>query len=448
MISSRYSVRLTAALVGTLATMLALAATLLKTNYVIIPVLLGAALIGQALGLFRLVNASNRMLQRFFEGATQGDFSASFGQRMSGAGFAELGHAMDQVVNRFHQDRTEQQQQLHYMRALLDEVPVPLLTVTDHRQVKLINQAARKLFNGQPIGNIADLNCYGETLARAIVQQAPGPRQLVTVEGHEAVDRVAVSVTELSLNDGRQRLVSLTNIQSELEATELEAWQKLVRVLTHEIMNSVTPIASLAQTASDLIEQSDQAAATVEPLRSVHQAVDTVASRSNRLIDFVSSYRSLTRMPKPNPQSLPVSHLFGEMIRLKQPELKRLGVSISQDVEPADLSVLADADLLEQLLINLITNASEALTQTTQPAIRLRGSLDRASRPVICVEDNGPGIPSELSEQIFVPFFTTKRTGTGVGLALARQIMRAHGGRLLLERHADGGTAIKAVFGL
>jgi two-component system nitrogen regulation sensor histidine kinase NtrY len=249
---------------------------------------------------------------------------------------------------------------------------------------------------------------------------------------------------------GNDRLISLQDIQTELDLTQAQAWQDLVRVLTHEIMNSITPVTSLATTATDvvddLIEKAGSDSPLAEDLTDLHDAIGTVARRSDSLLQFVNSYRQLTRLAPPEKNRVAIAELFETSSRLAAAEWPERTVSLSQHVDPAGLDIFVDRDLLEPVLLNLIRNAWHATTETAQPKIDLYGRLNRRGNTVIEVCDNGPGIPEELVSKIFVPFFTTKEGGSGVGLALARQVMTAHGGFIRVMPNTGGGAKFSLTF--
>ncbi|GER00446.1 hypothetical protein JCM17845_10690 [Iodidimonas gelatinilytica] len=238
-------------------------------------------------------------------------------------------------------------------------------------------------------------------------------------------------------------MIALQNISNELETTELEAWQQLVQVLTHEVMNSITPVTSLAETAAHLLNDGK---GDSETLQDVKHAVDTVARRAKALTHFVESYRKLSRLPRPKPQRLALIDLFKRLELLMGAEWRDRAVTMHIDVSPPGLAVNADPEQLEQVLINLAQNAAEALEGREDAKIWLTGSLNRQGHVVINVADNGPGIPADIRERVFIPFFTTKRTGSGVGLALTRQVMIAHKGSVSINDRKGGGTVFTLSF--
>ena len=244
-----------------------------------------------------------------------------------------------------------------------------------------------------------------------------------------------VSVSEIRIAGEIERLYSIENLSGELTARESSAWRNLIRVLTHEIMNTLTPVASLAQTTAAIIDKPD---ATDE----IREAVMTIARRSEGLMNFVSRYREMLQVPIPDPETIRVADALNSVVALMSDKLD--GVSIEIRVVPETLEIQADRQLLDQVLLNVVKNAADALQESTSPQLRLSARLE-LGRVLIKVEDNGPGIADEARDQVFIPFFTTKREGSGIGLSLCRQIMIAHHGEIVLE--SDGsGTTIALLF--
>ena len=400
------------------------------------------------LSLWRFVSRTNRELARFLDAVRFGDYSQRFDFEQAGSGFTHLGRAFTRIMDEMRERRTSQEFDLRHLKALIEHVPVPLMTLHADRSVTLQNNAARRLFGAAHVTRAGDLAQFGPAFARSVEEAIPGERQLVTffVEGAEY--RLALAATEMIIDGKRERLISLQDIQSEIDATQAEAWQDLVRVLTHEIMNSITPVTSLAQTASELVDdvvrQLGPEAPMARELEDVQSAVATVSRRSNSLMQFIDSYRQISRLAPPEKQRVSVQDLFDTVTNLASAEWDDPHAALTTTVEPSGLYVYADRDLLEPVLLNLLRNARQATKAVEQPRFQLRGRLNQRGNTVIEVEDNGPGVPDEIATKIFVPFFTTREGGSGVGLALARQVMIAHGGFIRLG-HADSGGAVFAL---
>jgi nitrogen fixation/metabolism regulation signal transduction histidine kinase len=332
---------------------------------------------------------------------------------------------------------------------MIEHVPVPLLSIHSNEQITLWNNAARRLFGATIVAHLEDLKKFGGDVPRRILGLKPGERILLTLHLDNREQRFSVASSELLMGSDSQRLVSLQNIQSELDITQLQAWQDLVRVLTHEIMNSITPVSSLAKTAADLVEDVRDKLSNnpeiVAELNDVKDAVDTVARRSDGLMEFVSSYRRLTKLPALKPTRFPISELFADVQRMSQatPDTQ---LAIHTNVDPQTLDLYADRQTIEQVLINLVQNARFAIEEVTGGKIELKARLNLQGHVTIEVLDNGPGIPPDTAERIFVPFFTTRKEGSGVGLALSRQIMIANGGSITFSNRKSGGAKFALTF--
>ncbi|MFC3052146.1 sensor histidine kinase [Kordiimonas pumila] len=391
--------------------------------------------------LVRFIFRTNIEISRFFEAARYANYNEKFDFSSLGSGFSELGSVFSDILKRFHAARQAQQNELLKLKALLENVPTPLISVHSDNKLTLWNKAARRLFNSSRAIYLDDLALFGSAFQNQVKNISAGEKKLTNFITDDQKLRLILTATEV-LADGKiEKLISIQNIQNELDATQLEAWQDLVRVLTHEIMNSITPITSLAATAADLI---DDPSPVVR--QDVKEAVSTIATRSKSLTQFVTSYRHLTHLPQPQKKPIATVELFKQATSVITPDLSSHGLQLTTSVSPKNLSLNIDADMIVQVLINLIKNSAEALEGCVRPTIHLTGKLNSKGRAVIEVSDNGTGIPGDIVKNIFIPFFTTKQGGSGVGLALTRQIMIAHGGSITVSNQEEGGTKFSLMF--
>lgn len=411
----------------------------------------------QCVLLYRFIVKTNNELSRFFEAARYADYSQRFEFHGIGAGFVELGNTFTDILNRFQENRADQEQQYKHLKAVIEHVPVPLISIHSDEKISLWNNSARRLFGANKVVHTDDLLQFGEDFITQLQSLNPGERKLMTFEVDGMEHRLVVLATQLIIAGQQEKLLSLQDIQSELDGVQLQAWQDLVRVLTHEIMNSITPVASLARTAVDLLEDAKSkftdSAEIVEELSDAYNAVQTVARRSDGLMNFVGSYRQLTRLPTPNKKTIKLKQLFAQVIAVATPLWAEKKIELSHKIEPSGLELTVDVDMIEQLLINLLKNAEQALltapshqAETIAYQVSLFARLNRRGHVVVDVMDNGAGVPDELAKKIFVPFFTTKREGSGVGLALTRQVMIAHGGNVKLLSSPSGGACFRLTF--
>jgi two-component system, NtrC family, nitrogen regulation sensor histidine kinase NtrY len=276
--------------------------------------------------------------------------------------------------------------------------------------------------------------------------------------GHKALIRksndisLAVHSTELKMRGTTIKLIALQNIQTELQQKELEAWQNLTRVLRHEIMNSITPIASLTGTLNSILQedlkQGDNGNFHIkkESVDDLSDGLFTIENRSKGLIRFVDAYRDYTTIPKPKFSIVSISQMFEHIMNLLKPEMEASNIMFSSNIQPENLEISADRELIEMVLINLIKNSKEALEGNNESIIELRARIDSDHRTIIEVKDNGPGIIPEAIERIFIPFYTTKKNGSGIGLALSRQIMQMHNGSLTVKSEPNIYTIFTLLF--
>jgi two-component system nitrogen regulation sensor histidine kinase NtrY len=382
----------------------------------------------QVVSLLHYVESHVDTLEEFFAAVNYEDFTRRFVENDVDV---ELKGAFNRIIQKFQSARAERDVQAGYLETVVRHVPVPFIAVQSDGSLSLVNNPARRL-TGLPalhhIDQLAELDPELPALMRSI---EPGQQQLLQTKLREVRAELRISVSEIRMAGEVERLYSIENLSGELTAREASAWRNLIRVLTHEIMNTLTPVTSLAQTATTMLD--DPAGA-----QDIREAVTTIARRSEGLMKFVARYRELLKVPQPDIGAVSVSDALQSVCTLLNDELQALSFTI--DVVPPSLEVQADSQLLDQLLLNLVRNAIDAMRETNSPQLGLSGQLDYG-RVVIKVTDNGPGIADELIEQIFVPFFTTKRDGSGIGLSLCRQIMTAHGGDIAVSGDSDGTTA-------
>jgi len=414
-------------------------------------VILGLIIIYETYTMIRYVEKTNRDLSRFWDAVSHEDFSQTFSGAGLGSSFNDLKNAFNGVLKKFQETRAEKEEHYRYLQTVVEHVWTGLLCFQQNGDVELINKAAKRLLRITHLKNIKSLEPFSKELVNALLTLRPGEKILVRVKDNEDLLHFVIQATEFVLREHKFKLVSIQNIQSELDEKEMEAWQRLIRVLTHEIMNSITPIASLASSASEILSRDIGKDGTpgnteVDSIEDVRGAVQTIEKRSQGLLHFVESYRKLTRIPKPSFQFCSVASLFERVRTLMNLQLNDKSIGFATSVEPATLEVTADPDLIEQVLINLLLNSIQALEDQTDPKIELRAFLDKRGRVVIQVTDNGPGILEEVQDKIFIPFFTTKKNGTGIGLSLCQQIMRLHRGTISVRSEPNERTTLSLKF--
>lgn len=401
--------------------------------------------------LWRFVSRTNQEVSRFLAAARNADFSQRFSYKAFGSGFDELGEEFTDIINRLRDRGIGHETEVRKLRALIEHIPVPLLTLHADESITLQNNAARRLFGAEQVGTLRDLRGFGVQFADSVANAVPAERVLVefSVEGVDY--QLALAATEIIVAGTSHRLISLQDIQSELDTIQAEAWHDLVSVLTHEIINSIAPVTSLAASAAEVvdvvIEKVNAGEPVDEELDDLHAAVSIVASRSGSLTQFVDSYRQITRLAPAEKKRFQIHELFDDVVRLALAEFPAdHNIALSSAVNPAELDLYADRDLVEPVLLNLLRNARQATADQDAPVIRITARLNKRGNTVIEVSDNGHGVSSENAKKIFVPFFTTREGGSGVGLALARQVMIAHGGFIRVADNKGGGAVFQLTF--
>jgi nitrogen fixation/metabolism regulation signal transduction histidine kinase len=418
--------------------------------------------------LWLFLRRTNLAVARFVVALTHGDFTQGFSGEGLGSGFDALGASLDAAITRLRHERADTQEQSRFLAAMVDDVPSPLISVDDEGRISLINKASRRLLGASP-----DATGIAESLATDIAALRPGERRStrLTIGGVPTAALLTMAEVRLARRPAL-RIIAVQPIQIELDQAELAAQTDLVRVLTHEIMNSMTPVTSLSATAAKLIAAADTGADPA--ITDARHAIETVARRSEGIMHFVRTYRQLTRPPELRRSRIELSALFAELERLFTSDWPTIPLSIS--IDPPTLAIDADRDLVAQSLINLLRNAAEAATENAAeaatdhaaeaatdhaaeaatdhaaeaavstaptPHVTLSATSLKGGRIAIDVIDNGPGIAESLRQDVFLPFFSTKAQGTGVGLSLARQIALAHGGALTCEPASPCGTRLR-----
>jgi two-component system, NtrC family, nitrogen regulation sensor histidine kinase NtrY len=401
--------------------------------------ILGAiAILYTSFNLYFYATALNKKLGRLFDSIQFQDFAITFrADNAKGSSFKELNQSLNAVIKSFNQVRAEKEASLHFIQAIIQQINVGIFSYDSKGKIELINDAANKLMGIYKLSHISSIQTHQPEIFQVMTTLPSGESKLIKT----AITELSISVKEIILRDRKIRLIALHNIRSELQNRELEAWQNLTKVLRHEIMNTVTPIVSLSETMRDIIDHDLDDVSSKKQIEGVHDlknAITTVINRSKGIMNFVNAYREFTNIPPPNLQDLSILQLFEELKALF--EQNHVTFEISDN-----FNLLADNDQISQVCINLIKNAVEATTNTENPTVKIRAYTSQNSK-IIEVTDNGIGISPEDAEKIFVPFFTTKSTGSGIGLSLSRQIIQMHGGRIEYEAGQNGGSKFSILF--
>lgn len=407
----------------------------------------------QVSSLIHFVERTNRKLTHFLESIRHSDFSTSFSDRSLGGTFEGLNRAFNEVIAEFRKNRAEKEEHYNYLLTVVQHVNIGILAFKKDGKVDIFNNAIKRLLKINNIQFIQELKNIKPELPDTLLNMRAGDRQLIKLVVDDNLMQLAVYSTEFRMRGEEFVLVSLQNITSELDEKEIESWQNLIRVLTHEIMNSITPISSLASTVEDILfeDASDQRVPELKDLddddvESVNEALVTIRNRSQGLLTFVENYRNLTRIPRPNFRYFAVKELFERAHVLLKPKMDKYGITCTRKLFPEDLMITADPDLMDQVFINLLLNAIDAVKDTTDPQIEVVASLNEGDRVTIDFADNGMGIKPDILDKIFMPFFTSKKEGSGIGLSLSRQIMHLHKGSITVKSKPGEGAVFRLNF--
>jgi nitrogen fixation/metabolism regulation signal transduction histidine kinase len=419
-------------LIGIVSLVLGLTVFLYPNVSVII--ILTSGFIALLYNLVHYLNTINRKLENFFVAHLSGEVTTTFTKTLKKDEFGSLYDYFEQINERLEKARLDNEIRNNYFKTLVDHAAVGLISFTPDGEVEFFNDAAKRIFGVYVVRHLNKLDQFKEGLGDHLLHLESSQTELVPIIINGELIQLATKKVHFKTGDKLLHLVSLQNIKPELEQKEVESWQRLIRVLTHEIMNSITPITSLVGTLLSMFRDKGTGRIvgpeelTKQSIEKTVKGLDLVAGRGSGLVEFVQNYREVTRLPKPQFQVLNVKDLLQKIKLLYEDDVADKNIRLIVDCHPS-LFLQADGHLLEQVLINLVKNAIEAFDETPDPVIKLTGQSIQDSI-LIEVEDNGKGIPPGVLEDIFVPFFTTKETGSGIGLSLSRQIIRQHGGSL------------------
>ena len=379
-----------------------------------------------------------RKLTYLFDSIENGDYAFKFTEYDGSFSDNMLNMSLNRIKDILVHARMETIQREKYYEDILDRVGTGVLVINAKGNVYQINRSALRMFGLPVVTHVNQLSVIDRTVSRTILALKSGEKQQLSFSTERGVSNLSVDASEMIVRDTPLRIIAMNDVHEELDEKENESWIRLIRILTHEIMNSVAPITSISDS---LLSEKEQIPA------SAREGIEVIRTTSRGLVRFVESYRQLTRIPAPNCRPFYLRPFLERMRTLAlQGQEKSVPVSIEIDVEPADLLLYADEDQIGQVVLNLLKNALQALSGEGQGEIRIEAREAERGAIVVDVSDNGKGMPAEVAENVFVPFFTTKQDGSGIGLSLSRQIMRLHGGSLILKSTRPEGTVFRLTF--
>ena len=395
--------------------------------------------------LIYFVNRTNRILGNFLSYMHELDPSLHYSVRYVEKNFKGLNEALEKLIREFKENRIELEVQAQYLETILDNVSTGILSFNEAGEVRTMNHAASECLGTGPINHLDHLDLKQPGLGTTILGMRPGEQVTETIKRGGGDTQLSIHTSQIKLKQEIVHIVALNDITHQMEEQEILSWKKLIRVINHEIMNSMTPIITSSMAIRKKLAKGDQAKPaellTKVALQDAIQSASIIEERSNGLVQFIERYKKLTGLPPMKPERFPAGKLILKVEQLLRQELNEKGIRL---IWPSKCKIELDADrqMLEQVLINLVKNSVEAVRNSEDPEIELSCYRDGDKHICLSVRDNGEGIPEEKLEQVFVPFFTTREEGSGIGLSLCRQIIRSHNGRTHIESAPGEGTRV------
>lgn len=408
-----------------------------RKQYIYTFIVLLSLLSFQIYYLLRFITRTNRELTKFISAIKQEDYSLKYPSIKNKGSVAELHQSFNTIIEAFKQVKIDREVQFNFLQLIIENIEIGILAINEKQEIVLMNTAAEKLLGVHKSKTWRQLKMKADFFCNEVENIFSGGKKLIETKINNSSLNLSIELINTTLLGKAHKLITINDIKKEIEQKELDAWIKLIRVLNHEIMNSTTPISSLTETILMLLEDKQSC---IKPLNEIDEeviadvidSVKTIQKRSNGLYDFVNEYRKLTKVPPPRVEKVKAKSLIENVVKLMQSTISENHIKISYQINPEDLIITLDPNLIEQVLINLVKNAIEALSETKNAKINITAGLEN-EHPYISISDNGLGIEPEIMDEVFVPFFTTREEGSGIGLSLSRQIMRLHNGSISVQ---------------
>ncbi|QCX39595.1 histidine kinase [Aureibaculum algae] len=430
-------------------TALGLAFLFTKGFYVVCFFMLGF-LYFQAWQLVYYINNINRKLAYFFDAIKNEDFTLHFPEKDLIESFQSLNQSLNRVNALIQDVHLKKQEQEQYYQEILKHSNIGILTFNEKGHIIFSNPTVEKLLNYKPLNHIKQLAQVDKGLYALFEDLKPFDQKLYQLTNEREKTQLAIKSTSININKQELLLVVIQDINKELDEKETDSWVKLIRVLTHEIMNTITPITSISESILRYFKKDDEMVNAdtfeVKHIENTIKGLEVIKEQGNDLMSFVQSYRTLLSVPEPDKEIVEAKKLLSKVLVLMQQDGVNNKVEIKLDITPENLELFVDSKQITQVMINLAKNALQSLKNKENGIIKMSAGINNANKKYITVTDNGSGIAPELIEEIFVPFFTTKNSGTGIGLSLSKQIMQLHGGSLMVHSVPDKNTTFVLTF--
>lgn len=395
--------------------------------------------------LIYFVESTNREIGKFMLAIKHKDFSSRYsGSASKKTSFSELKNALSQITDEFQNVRIEKELHYQYLLTVFAHAKSAIICYSKDGKIELINEACKKLLGLKKLTTIEEIQSINEPLYLAIKNIRGDTEELLKISINHQIVPLNMQCSVFKLKGVIYKMISLHNMGEMLDNQEIDSWKKLIRILNHEIMNSVTPISSLSEAINKMFKSDDGQRKRMKEIsdseaEDIYESLETIESRSKGLLKFVTTYKQLSKLPKPRIDSININGLINHLVTLMKPELQKHDIVIQTPNNSDELMVEIDSEMIEQVLINLLLNAIEAVQNNDRKIITINASKS-GYNTLIKFTDNGPGIKEEVLDQIFIPFFTTKKEGSGIGLSLSRQIMQLHKGSISVQSKLNEGT--------
>ncbi len=449
MISKNLYVQLIMRVVILSLTALIMAFSFFKEQYVLSALLFVLFFLQTSL-LIKYLNQSNRKIAFFFNSIKNEDFTLRFPEKGNLDSFNELNQSLNTFNNKIQEVYLKNQAQEQYYQEILKQAEIGILTFNKKGHILFTNPRIENLLNYTPLNHIKQLAQVDKNLYEIFKNITPFERQLFQLTNERETIQLSIKSNEIALNNEKLTLITIQDINNELDKKETDSWIKLIRVLTHEIMNSVTPITSISESILSyykdekgivLAEQIDK-----NKIYNTAKGLEVIKNQGNDLMSFVKSYRSFLNVPTPDKTLIKVDQLLEKVKMLVSQEKGFDNISFELINVAKNLEIYADDKLITQVLVNLTKNAIQSLKGADNAQLKVISGITEKNKKYIIIKDNGPGIPPDIMDQIFVPFYTTKNDGTGIGLSLSKQIMHLHGGSLKVYSVPHKETSFSLIF--
>jgi nitrogen fixation/metabolism regulation signal transduction histidine kinase len=445
---SKYTIRISVRMILIFGAMLALVLAIGEQARLFSVLGLSLILLTLILELFRTISRTNRIVESLLESIRYNDFNKTIQEKAADLGFEGLADSAQAIIRAIASAKIEKETQYLYLQTILEHIHTSVLTVNEEHQPELINPLALNTLGLYTTRKPSweEIEKAAPRFAETIRALGDSGREMIQLSNTPSGKQLLVLVNTVKIGGRLIKIITFQDIEPEIEQKEMESWQTISRIMAHEIMNSLTPLSSLTETGIMLLEKEGKAKEVTElsqqTIENLYTALKTISGRNRALTQFIGNYRQLSRLPFPDKKEVQVASLMQEIKELYKEPCQAKGIACSMHTGPDKLSVLADENQIKQVLINLVKNAAEALEGKPDPKLNLavKRILNHVS---VEISDNGTGIPAEVLDKIFVPFYSTKPEGSGIGLSLSRQIIRNHDGQILVESEEGHGTTFK-----